>query len=76
MINQIIEIIKEIKPGAEVKEDSHLIDDGIMDSFDMIMFVGELNEAFDVEIGVEEFIPENFESPKTLEALIQTLRKG
>lgn len=76
MINQIIEIIKEIKPGAEVKEDSHLIDDGIMDSFDMIMFVGELNDAFDVEIGVEEFIPENFESPKTLEALIQTLRKG
>ena len=76
MINKIIEIIEEIKPGCTVEKESLLLDDGIMDSFDMIMFVGELNEAFDVEIGAEEFVPENFQSPLTIETLIQTLRKG
>lgn len=75
-MNKIIEIIEEIKPGVTVEKDSLLLEDGIMDSFDMIMFVGELNEAFDVEIGAEEFIPENFQSPSTIENLIITLRKG
>ncbi len=76
MINKILEIIEEIKPECNVSSTSMLLDDGIMDSFDMIMFVGELNEAFDVEIGVEEFVPENFASPLTIETLINTLRKG
>lgn len=75
-MEKILNIIKEMKPGIQVDIDSKILEEDILDSFDMIMFVGELNEAFDVEIGVEEFIPENFESVKTIHQLINQLKEA
>ena len=50
-----------------------LIDDEVLDSFDIISLVGEINETFDVEIGVEELLPENFNSAEAMMALIKRL---
>ena len=50
-----------------------LIDDGILDSFDIVTLIAEINDEFDVTIPAEEIVPENFNSAETIWNLIQRL---
>ena len=50
-----------------------LIDDQILDSFDLVTLVAEIDGEFDVQISAEEMTAENFNSAKALFALIQKL---
>lgn len=72
-LEKIIEIIKEVSPmGAEdIDGDTELLDSGIIDSFDTVSLILELNEEFEIEIGVEEILPENFETPEKILSLVE-----
>lgn len=72
-LEKIIEIIKEVSPmGAEdIEGDTELLDSGIIDSFDTVSLILELNEEFEIEIGVEEILPENFETPEKILSLVE-----
>ena len=50
MREEIMEILTELRPDVEFENEKKLIDDGILDSFDIVSLVGELNDAFDVSI--------------------------
>ena len=73
-MNELIELLKEICPGVDFESEENLIDDEIIDSFDVIAIVTEIMDAFDVEIGVEDIIPENFNSAKAMMNLIERLK--
>ena len=73
-MNELIELLKEICPGVDFEAEENLIDDEIIDSFDVIAIVTEIMDAFDVEIGVEDIIPENFNSAKAMMNLIERLK--
>ena len=72
MKEKIIEIIEDIT-GEVVEEDTDLIEEGILDPFDIVSLLLELEEAFDVKIDVAELLPENFKSVNTIENLISEL---
>ena len=72
MKKQIIEILSEICPGIDFETDTALIDDGLIDSLDIVAVVTELMEAFDVELGVDDLTPENFNSVEAIEELIES----
>lgn len=65
-MERIIEIIKDLKPGVAVDENTRLLDDHILDSLAMISLVAELGDEFDVEISAADIVPENFETPKAI----------
>ena len=72
MKKQIIEILSEICPGIDCETETSLIDDGLIDSLDIVAVVTELMEAFDVELGVDDLTPENFNSVEAIEELIES----
>ena len=72
MKKQIIEILSEICPGIDFEAETALIDDGLIDSLDIVAVVTELMEAFDVELGVDDLTPENFNSVEAIEELIES----
>lgn len=52
------------------------MDDELLASLDIVMLVGELNEAYGISITVDDLVPENFNSAQGIYALVQRLRNG
>ena len=69
----LLKILKEIKPEVEFEGNEHLIDNGELDSLSIVEVVSAIDEEFDVEIGVKDIIPENFNSVEAMWNLIQEL---
>lgn len=72
-MNELIEILENLHPEVDFDTCTTLIDDKILDSFDIISVISEINEEFDVVIPAEEIIPENFNSAQALYELITRL---
>ncbi|MGO5114810.1 acyl carrier protein [Candidatus Avoscillospira sp. LCP25S3_F1] len=75
MKEKIIQIMSEICPGVDFAAETALIDDGLVDSLDIVNIVTELMDVFDVEINVEDLLPENFNSVDAIAALIEQLQE-
>lgn len=72
----LYKILEEVRADVDFRNQTgKLIDDGILDSFDIIAIIGEINEAFGIDISVDELLPENFNSPEAMMALIEKLQK-
>ncbi len=72
-MEQIINILEEIKPGVQFSENTELIDSKLLDSLAMISLVAELSDEFDVEITAQEIIPDNFKTVSAIYDMIQRL---
>lgn len=73
-MEELLEILKEAKPEVDFKKETALIDNSILDSFDIVQLVMKLNEEFDIEIGAEEIVPANFNSAEAMYKMIQRLQ--
>lgn len=72
-MEKLIAILNSLHPDVDFYENDTLIDDGILDSLDIVTIVTEINAEFDVTIPAEEIIPENFNSANALMELITKL---
>lgn len=72
-MTELLEILENLHPEVDFDTCTTLIDDKILDSFDIITIISEINEEFDVVVPAEEIIPENFNSAQALHELITRL---
>ena len=72
-MNELLEILQELHPEVDFETCNTLVDDEIIDSFDIVSIISEINDQFDVVIPPEEIIPENFNSAKSLYQLVERL---
>lgn len=70
MKEKVMEILTGIRSDIDFENNTKLIDDGILESIDIVSIVGEFNEEFDIEISVEDLLPENFNSVDAMIDLI------
>lgn len=73
-MEELLEILEEIQPDADYETCTTLIDDGILDSFAILSIVGELEDAFGVQVTPAEIVPENFNSAQALWDMVQRLQ--
>ena len=72
-MDELLEILNEVKPGVDFENDTDLIGHGVLDSITMVTLVMELNDAFDIEITPVDIVPENFKTVQTIYDIIQRL---
>jgi acyl carrier protein len=63
-------------PDVEVRADTPIIENGLLDSIEILNLVGFLEDEFDIALPVEEFVPENFASAETITSLVKRLRSA
>ena len=68
----VLEILAKVKPNVDFKNANAIVDDGLLDSMDIVMLVGELNDEFDIEIQVTDLVPENF---NTVDAIVKMVER-
>ena len=68
---KLLDILSDIVPGVDFESEEALIDDGLLESLDIVSIVSEIMVQFDVEINVDDLLPENFNSADAILALIK-----
>ena len=74
-MERLIEILNDLHPEIDFENYEGLIDNKILDSFDIVSIIAEIGEEFDVTISAEKIIPENFNSAKAIYKLITELEE-
>ena len=72
-MDTLLEILRELHPDIDFETHNTLIDDQVIDSFDIISLVAEINDRMDIQVPAEELLPENFNSYASLKLLIERL---
>ncbi|CAK7063359.1 acyl carrier protein [Tissierella sp.] len=70
-MNDIYEILNELRPEFDFSNSKDFISDGFLDSFDIITLVTELEEKFDILIDALDIIPENFCNVEAIAHIVQ-----
>lgn len=74
MKEQIIKILTELRPEFDfTQEGVNFIEEGMLDSFDMVNLVSDLDTTFGISIDGIDILPENF---ATVDAIEQLLKKN
>lgn len=73
-MEQLLEILREVDDTVDYETEKSLIDGEIIDSLDLMELISEMEEAFEIEIEMEDIIPENFNSVEAMWALITRLQ--
>lgn len=71
MKEKIVEILTELRPEFDFTEEVNFIEEGMLDSFDIVSLVDELETNFNVKIDGVDIIPENFSSINSIESLLK-----
>ena len=74
-MESLLKILAEIRPDVDFEDNKELVDSGELDSFDIVTLVGELCDAYDIEIGADEIVSENFNSVEAIMALVTRLQE-
>ena len=73
-MKELMEILENLRPDVDFEKETALVTDGILESFDIVALVGELDETFDIEIKPNHLLPENFNSASAIWSLVEKLR--
>ena len=72
MRDPVLEILQEIREEVDYETETQLVTDGLLESFDIVSLVSELNDEFDIEIKAKDLVPENFNS---LDAIVEMVER-
>lgn len=75
MEEKVLGILKELRPEFEFEESNNFVEDGYLDSFDIVTLITELETAFDVVIDGLDVLPENFETVEDICNLVNNSKE-
>ena len=69
----LLSILGDLHPEIDFENEDALVTDGVLDSFDIVSLVVEINSEFDITVGIDELEPENFDSVDAMVKLVESL---
>ena len=69
-MNEILDILKTIKPEIDFENSNNFIDNGLLDSLNIITLISKLEENYSIKINPEDIDPDNFNSIISIKKLI------
>lgn len=76
-MEELMALLRDIKADVDFENCHTLIDDGILDSFDILQIISVLNDHYDISIPADFIIPENFNSADGMLKMVnQLIREG
>ena len=75
MYEQVNGLLKEIKPTKALGAVEDIIEGGYLDSFELMSLIGGLCDLFEIEIDVDDIVPENFNSIDAIVEMVERLKK-
>ena len=73
-MEELMEILEGLRPDVDFENEKSLVTGGLLDSFDIISLVSQLNDEFDITIKPANLLPENFNSAEAILSLIEKLQ--
>lgn len=73
-MEELLELLERVRPGVDFENEKYLVDGAVLNSFDVVMIIGELNEHYDIDIAVDDILPENFNSAEAIWALVEDMQ--
>lgn len=70
-MEKIYEILADMRPEFDFTQSQNFIEDGYLDSFDLVSLISALEEEFHVLIDALDIVPENFCSVETIAELVR-----
>ncbi len=76
MRETILEILRSIREDVDFESSEDFIEDGFLDSFEIVDLVSGLEDEFLIEIDGTDIVPENFTNLDTIGALVEKYQEG
>lgn len=76
MREHILEVLQSVRPDIDFERETDLIDDSILESFDVIQIVTSLMDEFDIYIDADDIEPENLNDLDAICALVESKLTG
>lgn len=70
-MNELMEVLKTIRPEADFANSKDFVEDGLLDSFDVVTLVAALDKKYGISIQGEDIVPENFKNLQAMGALLE-----
>ena len=74
-MEQLLAILREIDDTIDYETETALVDDKLLSSLDLMALISELEDAFGIEIDMDDIVPENFNSVDAIMALVARLQE-
>lgn len=73
-MEKLLDILGQIRSDIDYESEKALVDDGILDSFDIVSIVSELSMEYDIDIGIDDMTAENFNSAEAMLEMIARIQ--
>lgn len=73
-MEQLLELLKEVKSDIDFEKETDLVDEGLLDSLEIVTIIASIEEKFGIEIDPDDIDPDNFQSAEAMWEMIQRLR--
>jgi acyl carrier protein len=74
-VQTIEHILKDIRPEFDFTASENFVDDGMLDSYDIVTLVSELDKSYGISISGLDIVPENFRNIASIQRLLQKYGK-
>ena len=72
-LDHMIELLEDVKGNVDYENCTKLVDDRVLDSFDILSIISSINDEFDVSVPAKDIVPDNFNSAQAMLDMVRRL---